>query len=261
MDLKPIRRTLRQMAIPDLTVYLVMGQGLCFLIGRARPDLLERLMLIPARVLEGEWWRVFTFIFYPPTLNPLWLFFVLSFFFMMGTALERLWGTASYNLYLLIGYAATAGVAFLFPEAPTTGLFIQSSVFFAFAFVYPDYPIRLYFLVPIPAKWLALIDAVLVGMAFTFGSWQTKVLILASVLNFLVFFRKEIREHAKMSRRRMKIKHEQVRERYKPLHVCAVCGINDQTHRNMDFRYCPGCGGKLAYCTEHLNNHVHRAAV
>ena len=40
--------------------------------------------------------------------------------------------------------------------------------------LYPDFVIYLFLILPIKVKWLALIDAVLTGLAFTFGTWQIK---------------------------------------------------------------------------------------
>jgi hypothetical protein len=256
-----LRRQLSQLAIPNLTIWQVMGQVTFYVLSLARRDFLGKIVFLPAAVLEGEWWRLLTFLFVPPAFNPLFLFLALWFFFFIGTALENAWGAARYNLYLLVGYVATVGVAFLFPMFVATNIYVASSVFFAFAMLFPNTPINLYFVITIRVKWLALFDAVLIGWSFCFGPWQAKILILASFVNFLLFFRKEIVEHARLSSRQRKNKAKRVAAvdlLEQPFHICAVCGINDKTHRQMDFRYCPGCGGKLAYCTEHLNNHEHR---
>jgi hypothetical protein len=260
MDTKEIRRSLRKLAIPNITMYLVMGQTLFFVFALANPKFFAQTALMPRLVLEGEWWRIFSFIFVPPSMNPLWLFLALYFFLFIGNTLENQWGTPAYNLYLLIGYVATVAASFIFPDQVATNLFIQGSIFYAFAFLFPEFVIYLFFILPVKIKWIALISATMTGLAFMFGAWGTKVLILASVLNFLLFFRKDIVQHARTSRRQMKQKAEKLTVVDQPFHVCAVCGITDKTHRNMDFRYCPGCGGRLAYCTEHLNNHVHRPA-
>ena len=43
-----------------------------------------------------------------------------------------------------------------------------------------------------------------------------------------------------------------------PMHVCAECGVTDQSDRKMEFRYCPLCTGTPAYCINHIQNHQHR---
>ena len=40
-------------------------------------------------------------------------------------------------------------------------------------------------------------------------------------------------------------------------HKCAVCGITDADHPEMEFRYCSKCDGYFCYCMDHINSHVH----
>ena len=40
-------------------------------------------------------------------------------------------------------------------------------------------------------------------------------------------------------------------------HKCRACGITDETHPDVDFRYCPDCHGMVGYCPEHLYCHDH----
>ena len=42
-----LRRWVRQLAIPNLTIYLVMGQGIFYILGRAQPDFLAKVIFIP----------------------------------------------------------------------------------------------------------------------------------------------------------------------------------------------------------------------
>src|SRR3954451_20303591 len=101
--LSRLERSLGRFAIPDLTLYLVCGQAGFLIKGLARPAFLEQIMFVPQKVHEGEWWRVLTFILYPPVRSfPLFSAFALYLFFIMGTALERNWGAFRYNVYLLI---------------------------------------------------------------------------------------------------------------------------------------------------------------
>jgi hypothetical protein len=43
----------------------------------------------------------------------------------------------------------------------------------------------------------------------------------------------------------------------KAFHTCATCGITDLSHPQMEFRYCPECGG-LGYCKDHILSHEHK---
>ncbi len=81
-------------------------------------------------------------------------FFFWYLFYLMGTALERSWGTFRYNVFLLIGYVDTVGVAFIVPDVPANNAFLQGSVFLAFAYLFPDFVMYIFFILPVKIKWL-----------------------------------------------------------------------------------------------------------
>jgi hypothetical protein len=259
--LSKLERSLGRFAIRDLTLYLICGQAGFLIMALARPQFLDRISFQPYYVLhEGEWWRVLTFPFYPPTTNILFALFGLYLLYLMGTALESNWGPFRYNLYLLIAYLASIGAAFISPHGTATSLYFSASVFLAFAQLYPEFTIMVMFILPVPIKWLALLTWLGYGWSLAVGDTLTRLMVLASTLNFLLFFWKDIIEMFRTGRRRM---HKQLRIREEkstvaaPFHTCAKCGITDRSHPKMEFRYCPQCGG-LGYCIEHITNHEHR---
>jgi hypothetical protein len=259
-----LERAFGRYAVPDLTLYLVCGQAGFLIAWMANPRILERIALVPSLVVQGEWWRLLTFPFFPPTTNVLFAIFGLWFLFFMGRELEAHWGAFRFNVYLLIAYVASVGAAFLSyavtGEGAASSAFFDGSVFLAFAQLYPEFVIYLFLILPVKAKWLALATWVLYGWTFLTGDAMAKAMVAASVLNFLLFFGRDIVQSMRSNRRRM-TRRIGLRVTESPdaaFHTCATCGITDKTHPKMDFRYCPGCGGKLAYCTEHLNNHEHR---
>src|SRR5687768_11682345 len=83
-----LERRLRRFAVPNVTLFLVVCQVLAYGAMFAQEDILERLELVPGKVLAGEWWRAITFLAIPPITNPLFAFFFWYLFWMMGTALE-----------------------------------------------------------------------------------------------------------------------------------------------------------------------------
>jgi hypothetical protein len=208
-------------------------------------------------VLSGEAWRVFTFVFVPPISNPICALFFWYLFYLMGTALENTWGAFRYNIYLLIGYAATVGASFLTPAMPATNGFLQGTVFLAFAQLYPNFEICLFFLLPVKVKWLALLTWIGYFFAFIVGEWTIRFMVLASIANFLLFFARDIVARMKSGHRRMVL--QVTRTTMPPIrvHRCTVCGITSEVDRTLDFRYCSKCEGDLCYCPEHLRNHPH----
>jgi len=249
-------RKFRRYAIPNMTIYLIAGQVLFFMFVLAGRFILERVVLIPELVLAGEWWRLITFLFIPPLTNPIFAFFAWYLFYLMGGALEGHWGAFRYNLFLLIGYLVTVAVSFLFPIYPATNLFIGGSVFLAFAFLYPEFQLYILFIIPVKIKWLALLTWIGYAYEIIAGTWQTRLLVLASISNFLLFFGGDLYRRMRTGKKRMATQVREYSGRKEAFHACAVCGITDLSHPAMEFRYCRDCGGQ-GYCTDHILNHEH----
>jgi hypothetical protein len=262
--LDTLERKFGRFAVPHVTGGLIACQVVAYIavMVLTRPDAQEApdqpLQLIPAKVLEGELWRLATFLALPPFGNIICMLFFWYLFYLMGTALERTWGAFRYNVFLLVGYVATVAVAFIVPDQPASNAFLQGSVFLAFAFLYPDFEIYILFILPVKIKWLALIAWIGYGWVLLFHDWLSRLLVLASVCNFLLFFGKEIVQRIRSGRRRMAMQAAQVTAKPPPYyHRCAVCGITDRSHPQMDFRYCSQCTGAHGYCMDHLRDHQH----
>ncbi len=251
-----LERKFRRYAIPNITLYLVIGQVLFYLFVLAGRFRLERVVLVPALVLEGEWWRLLTFLFIPPLTNIFFAFFAWYLFYLMGSALEGHWGAFRYNLFLLTGYLLTVAVAFVIPFGAATNIFLGVSVFLAFAFLYPEFQLYLFFLLPVRIKWLALLTWIYYGYELLTGDWLTRLLVLASIGNFFLFFGNDIFWRMKSGRWRMIKQASQFARSREPFHTCAVCGKTDISDPYIQFRYCPDCGG-LGYCPDHIFNHTH----
>lgn len=254
--LERLSRGLARWAVPELTRVLVAGQVLLYVAGYLGVPVYERGSFVPELALGGEWWRFLTFIFIPPMTNPFFAFFAWYLFYLMGGALEGQWGAPRYNAFLLVGYVLTVAAALLTPGLPATNVFIGGSVFLAFAFLFPDFELLLLFILPVKVKWLALLTWLSYGFQLLFGGWQTRMLVLASVGNFLLFFGKDILWLVRSGHRRMAGAAGGLSGRREPFHRCAACGITDVSHPTMDFRYCPECGG-LGYCRDHISGHRH----
>jgi hypothetical protein len=263
--LNKLERRLGRFAIPNVTLGLIAGQVGMYILSRARPDLLEATVLLPKAILAGELWRIGTTLLIPPFGDPLCAIFGWYLFWLMGTALENFWGTFRYNVYLLVCIVATVAVSFITPDQPAwhATAFLYGSVFLAFAFLNPDFELYLMFILPVKIKWLALLTWLGYGATVLVGSWTDRLLVLASVVNFLLFFAREILDKFKTGRRRMAFQAKQFavsRMADEPFHRCVACGITDRSHPTMDFRYCTQCKGSCGYCTEHIFNHAHVTA-
>jgi hypothetical protein len=255
--LKQLERKLGRFAIHDLTLYLVGGQGLALLIGLTVPGFVGNMLLVPDAVLAGQWWRLISFLITPPSGNPIFAVFTLYFLYFMGGALEAHWGTFRYNVYVLIGFLLTIAAAFAFPFYAASNVYITGSIFLAFAFLFPDYEILLFLILPVRVKWLALLTWLFYGYDFLTGGGPARLLILAAVANFLLFFGQDLFLRVRYGHRKVKRQAKAVADRDKPIHVCTVCGVTDKSNRTMEFRYCTKCDPPVAYCMDHLNDHQH----
>jgi hypothetical protein len=258
--LDKLQRRFGRFAVSHVTVALIACQVVAFLLCAAKPGFSETIALVPRCVLQGEAWRLFTFVCQPPGSNPLWAFFFWYLFYLMGTVLEDTWGAFRYNAYLLIGWAATAATSFLQPDMPASILFLQGSVFLAFAYLYPDFQLLLFFILPVKVKWLALLQWIGYFAVMLFGPAIAQILATASVCNFLLFFWHDIFLRIRAGRWRMANQARQIRAARTPQHTCAICGVNNLTDPTMGFRYCSKCAGAQCYCETHLRDHQHVAA-
>ena len=175
----------------------------------------------------------------------------------MGTALESNWGHVRYTLYVLIAYLATLGAAAFVPAAPASSGYIGLSVYLAFAYLYPNFELLLFFILPVKIKYLAWLTWIFMFINFATGDWETKALTVSSVANFLLFFGKQILWRVSDGKRRMEWQSKQIKQRSKAFHNCAICGATERSHPKMDFRYCSKCAGSYEYCADHLKTHEH----
>jgi len=258
--LDKLERRFRRFAVPNVTVALIVCQVAIYVAQLTHPGILEKLVLVPALVLQGEVWRLVSFLLQPPLDKPLFAFFFWYLFYLMGTALEQTWGVFRYNLFLLVGYAATVAVSFLTPEQPTFNVFLEGSVFLAFAFLYPEFRLLLFFLLPVKIKWLALLQWIGYFLAVAFGDWPVRLATLAAISNFLLFFWGDLLRRLRSGHWKMVHQADQIQQRDKPRHQCRICGRTEKTDPEVSFRYCSKCAGSCCYCEEHLRNHEHVTA-
>ena len=167
-------------------------------------------MFTRSEVLAGQIWRGFTFTFLPPNSSLLFIVFSLYFYYLIGTALEREWGSFWFDIYYLCGVIGTIAAGFITGSA--TNYYLNMSLFFAFAALYPNFQVMLFFFLPIKIKWLAYLDAAFFLVNFLVGSWPVRAAILASLFNFFLFFGpsffRGIRDEIRTRRRRAQFNRE-----------------------------------------------------
>ena len=262
--------------ISNLMRYIVIGTAVIFLLRMFLTDVsaLDFLNFNLNALLRGEVWRIVSFIFVPNTARPFMLLVELYFYYWIGSTLEQKWGTAKFNLYYFSGVLLTViavSVASLIGGvnlAISGTYYINLSMFLAFACLFPDTPVLLFFIVPIKMKWLAIADVVLIGYdVITYavhGTWYGVVQPIIALLNFAVFIYPEV--HYLTERRRYQTRPQTVnfkkavkeaKQEKGYIHKCSVCGKTDTDYPDLDFRYCSKCAGYHCFCSDHIFTHVH----
>ena len=186
-----LERRVRWLAIPNLMLIIVGAMAIVFIMDFAIGNttgrsLISILSFDRAAIMAGQVWRVVTFLFVPPSTSVIWVIFGLYFYYMIGSTLENQWGAFGFTVYYLIG--ALGSIISGFIAGSVTNSYLNLSMFFAFALLYPDYQILLFFFIPIKMKYLALLDAVSFIIMFILGSWSTRLAIIMALINLFIFF-------------------------------------------------------------------------
>ena len=95
----------RHGGIPNLTVYIIICYVIGYLLTYMNPSLLSMMSLDVSKILQGQIWRLVTWVIYPPSTGNFLLFAIsiLFFYYPIGTSLERTWGSFRYTLYIFSG--------------------------------------------------------------------------------------------------------------------------------------------------------------
>lgn len=253
--------------IPNLMMYVVFGNLLVFLLdqfsGGACTDLL---CFSRSAIFSGQVWRLVTFIFIPGTYDMISLAISLYFYYFIGNALEREWGSQRFTVFYAMG--VVFNILFGLLAGGASMHYVNLSLFFAFATLYPDLRFLLFFFIPVKAKWLAWLDAALfawdVGAYLLYGPRLYALLPIVAILNYILFFWPEFAyrfQRVKRQTSRQTINFKKAQQAAKQnkgyLHKCAVCGRTDTDFPELEFRYCSKCNGYYCYCMEHIHDHVH----
>lgn len=315
--LDKLERKIGKYAIQGLMNYLIAGYIIGYICSIITPNILSYMTLEPYMIIYNfQFWRLVTWLLIPPSTIGIFTIIMLFFYWQLGRSLEQIWGTFRFNVYIIGGVLVTvigAIVTFLImislssfntswqlwglgiAQDPVSGImypsmgayfstyYINMSIFLAFALSIPDMQVLLYFIIPIKMKWLAILYAVLVGADFLGGNPVTKVAILCSLLNFLIFFfstkrfkgfsggQQRARRNQNWGGFSSNMNRGTTRQtssgrtnnpppsKNVPIsrHKCAVCGRTEITNPGLEFRFCSKCNGNYEFCSDHLFSHEH----
>jgi hypothetical protein len=254
------------MAIPNLMLAIVLGQAVALLISLQNPTVPMQLVLDPAAVQAGQWWRLLTWVMVP-SLSPLSVLLAIFWFlFQLSAArtLEQEWGAFKCTAYLLLGIllpALGAMLLWLGFGVPTllSGWYFSVTLMLAFAALVPDYSILVFFVLPIKMRWWAWFLGVLLLYRALTGGWSGFFEVLFGAGNYLLFFAPggyQGWRQRQSSQAAMQGFREARREAEKlPQRTCVACGRGVEA--DLRLCHCERCGEEgRNYCLEHLQEHL-----
>ncbi len=278
---KNMEKRFGRYAIPDLINYFIVCYVASTIISLFMPGLYYGFLALDfEKIMHGQVWRLFTFILAPETLSSGFFgtginifFFVIKIhiYYLFGHSLENMWGAFRFNLYFIGGIILTILAELIL--FVTTGQsayyggmnYLYQSMFFAFCVLFPEEQFLIYFVFPIKAKVLAVLDAILLAVDLIqylgAGMYSYCLAIVVAMLNFLIFFyvyKGLDRYSPRQMKRRREFKRQTMRQpQGVTKHQCAICGRNEVTNPELSFRFCSKCNGNYEYCEEHLSTHQH----
>lgn len=310
-------RFIEKHAVKHLTLILIVLYAIGYVIRYAASGLTDYLTLNPYAIVHGQIWRLVSWLLVPPYENISLVFIVLLCFYSFGIAMERALGDVQYNIFILTGVILTIVFAFLWMgyiyliagaqafeslassyfsaySVMITTYYINMSIFIAYSIVYARRTVLMFFILPMPAWILGVLDAAYMIYDFVAaGSISPmRFIIIAAGLNVLIFWlrirnryhvhltkeqrqtRKEFRrqtaghrgekssniftsEKARQSAGEQKPASVKTSARPHTMHKCAICGRTEADDPNLEFRYCSKCEGSYEYCQDHLFTHIH----
>ena len=277
--------------IPRLMLYVVGGTILVYLAALmdTTGELLGLLSFDPRMFCRGQVWRLVTYVFVPNNSAVLWLAISLYFYYFIGNSLETAWGAGRFTIYYITGVLLTALYDLVFywisgiPLPVSSAYYLNLSMFFAFATLWPDQMVLLFFFIPVKMKWLAWADVALFVADFVrllVAGVRTGQVLLAlglalipvvAVGNYLLFcggwLFDYLRPAARRQRTQQRARTIQFKQAAKKVETqqktqgysrkCEVCGRTDTDYPQLEFRYCSKCAGFHCFCIDHINSHIH----
>lgn len=278
-------------------LYIALGNALVLIMSMVNGGaaLYELLCFDKGKILQGQVWRLVTYVFTQSGGGYLSLLF-LYFFYMLGRHVESSMGTLKFNLFYFSGVILMDVFAMIFcPILPENGIlteemasfliavlseysqmayYLHLSLILAFATLYPESRFMIFFIIPIKAWVIALIYLLLECIAIFNLSYPVlyfphNLFPLVALGNYLLFVGGDIKNLIPLSWRMRRSKRKPQKEpiqftRPEPgpyakpyTHRCTVCGRTDVSNPELEFRYCSQCNGYHCYCEEHIHNHQH----
>ena len=275
----------RHKGIPNLMLYVTVISAIIYVLTlfNGNATIYTWLNFDKIKIMQGQIWRLFTFIFiYPPDIDPFLTLIGLYFFYHLGRHVELIMGTFRFNLYYFSGVLLMVIFAMVFcPTEPpivssylcalvysNMAWYMHLTLFLAFAAASPESQFYVFFFIPVKAWFLSIVYLVLIVINIhnLAPLFPHNLFPLAALANFLLFTGKDVLnllpEAIRPAAKPKKVVHIHIRQdspnkTQSYTHRCTICGRTDVSNPELEFRYCSRCNGYFCYCEDHINSHTH----
>lgn len=198
MNWYKIKRALSKITVNNLSLYITVIFAIGYLLLRTEAGIMlysTALAFYPKQVLGGQVWRILTAVFYPPSNTSNIFLGALSIFiyYNFASAVERTMGSTEFNIYFfgsfLFGELGSV-VFYLITgyNTPFIPMFTHFSVFMAFAVLYAEAQVLLFFIIPIKVKWVAIVEVLIYIFYFFTGNLNTRISVAAAMIPVVLFY-------------------------------------------------------------------------
>lgn len=187
------------MGLPNLGMFVAALAVLGFIGSNFLGASFDRFVFDPQLVLQGEWWRLFAF---PVTQSsPIWVIFYVWYVYYVLTALEGSWGEGPVTVFVLFSYLCALGASFIAQRPLNIWFHVIENVSLAFGTLFPDIEFLIFFILPVKAKWLAMLAGGLLLFQFIAGDVTTKIFLFVVMFPYLLFFSPMLYQHWQVRRK------------------------------------------------------------
>ena len=184
----------RNKGIPNLMLYISIGTAIVYVLSQMDKSstLYNALCFDRDLILQGQVWRLFTYVFTFNAGNILFMLVSLLCYFSLGRAMENIWGTFRFNLFYFTGVVMMDIFCMLFGGFRADVYYLNMSLFLGYATLYPNAGFLLFYIIPVKAWIFALLDLVIVLSGLFSYAFPYNLFPLIALANYFLFFGKEV---------------------------------------------------------------------
>ncbi len=206
----------RNKGISNLMLYIVLGNAIVYFISMIAQNfvLYDVLCFDRNAILQGQVWRLFTYVFTSFSASGNILLVAISYlcYYSIGRAIENIWGSLRFNLFYLSGILMMDIFAMCFGGIlirsgeyvldcsviyQSMGTTLNLTLFLSYATLFPNAHFLLFFIIPVKAWIFAVVDLAITlydvfQLSVPVFCFPHNLFPLVAIGNYLLFFGKDV---------------------------------------------------------------------